>query len=99
MQKEHPTLKREGDDIVTTVDISLKESLTGWNRTVKTIDGKQLPVSGGGPTAPGYVERFPGLGMPLTKRPGVRGDFIVKINVKFPTSLTANQKAQLRELL
>ena len=98
MQKEHPTLKRDGDDLRTTIDISLKEALTGWNRTVKTIDGRQLPVSGGGPTAPGYEERFPGLGMP-TKKPGVRGDFIVKINVKFPTTLTPSQKAQLKELL
>ncbi|KAL1957663.1 hypothetical protein VTO42DRAFT_5640 [Malbranchea cinnamomea] len=97
-EKEHPTLKRDGDDLITTIDISLKEALTGWSQTVKTIDGKQLRVSGGGPTAPGHEERFPSLGMP-TKRPGGRGDFIVRVNVKFPTTLTASQKAQLKEIL
>lgn len=37
--------------------------------------------------------------MPISKKPGQRGDFIVKYNVKFPTSLTAAQKQKLRETL
>ena len=41
------------------VELELKEALTGWKRTIPTIDGKQIPVSGGGPTAPGYRETFP----------------------------------------
>jgi DnaJ family protein B protein 4 len=72
--------------------------LTGWSQNVKTIDGRLLRVSGAGPTAPGFEERFPGQGMPNSKR-GTRGDFIVRVNVKFPTSLTPAQKAQLKEIL
>ncbi|TKA81263.1 hypothetical protein B0A49_00217 [Cryomyces minteri] len=98
-EKEHPLFKREGDDIRATVEIDLKEALTGWKRTVQTIDGKQLPVSSSGPTQPTYEERFPGLGMPKSKQPTVRGDFIVGVKIKFPTSLTPQQKAQLREIL
>jgi len=96
-EKPHPTLKRDGDDIRTTVELSLKEALTGWRRTVTTIDGRQLPVSGGGPTPPGHEERFPHLGMPLSKRPNERGDFIVEVKVNFPKFLTPAQKAKLRE--
>src|SRR5437016_12676408 len=95
LQKDHPIFTRDGDDIRATVEIDLKEALNCWKRTVATIDGKQVPLSGGGPTPPGHEERFPGLGMPKSKKPGERGDFIVKINVKFPTSLTATQKAKL----
>lgn len=98
-EKEHPLFKREGDDIRHNVDIDLKEALTGWKRTVKTIDGKQISVGGSGPTAPTYTDRFPGLGMPKSKTPGERGDFVVGVNIKFPNSLTADQKAKLKDIL
>ncbi|CCF46963.1 Psi1 [Colletotrichum higginsianum] len=37
--------------------------------------------------------------MPISKKPGSRGDFVIKYNVKFPSSLTAEQKQKLREIL
>ena len=98
-EKEHPTLKRDGDNIKTIVELDLKDALTGWQKTVTTIDGKQLSVRGGGPTAPGYQERYPGLGMPLSKKPSERGDFIVEVKVNFPKSLTAAQKTKIKEAL
>lgn len=98
-EKPHPTLRRQDNDIVTKVDIDLKDALTGWSKTVTTIDGRQLPVKGAGPTAPGYQERFPGLGMPISKRPGEKGDFIVEINVVFPKTLTPAQKTKIKEAL
>lgn len=81
------------------IEIDLKESLTGWKRTIATIDGKQVPVSGGGPTPPGHTITFPDQGMPKSKKPSERGDMIVEIKVRFPTSLTPAQKAQLKEIL
>lgn len=81
------------------IKLSLKEALTGWSRTVSTIDGKQLPLSGAGPTQPGREERFPSLGMPKSKFPGQRGDFIITIDVEFPRTLTSTQKTQLKEIL
>ena len=98
-QKEHPTLKRSDDNLITTIELSLKESLTGWSRTVTTIDGRQLPVSGSGPTQPGYREVFPHLGMPKSKKPSERGDMIVEIKVKFPGTLSQEQKRALKEIL
>ncbi|PPJ59381.1 hypothetical protein CBER1_06902 [Cercospora berteroae] len=98
-EKAHPLFTRDGDDIKHTVEISLKEALTGWNRKVQTIDGKQLSVSSAGPTNPDWIERFPGQGMPKSKTPTVRGDFIVGVKIKFPTSLTPQQKQQLKEVL
>jgi DnaJ family protein B protein 4 len=90
---------REGDDIVHTVELDLKEALTGWQRTVTTIDQKQLSIEKAGPTQPGSSDSYPSLGMPISKKPGQRGNFIVKYTVKFPTSLTAAQKQKLREIL
>ncbi|RMZ81646.1 hypothetical protein DV737_g2384, partial [Chaetothyriales sp. CBS 132003] len=96
-EKPHPTLKRDGDNLITKIELSLKEALTGWERKVTTIDGKQLNVRGAGPTQPGHKERYPGLGMPLPKRPSERGEFIVEVDVKFPRSLTTAQKEKIRE--
>jgi DnaJ family protein B protein 4 len=99
VQKPHPLFKRDGDDIRHTIEIDLKEALIGWNRTIQTIEGKQVPVRHAGPTAPTWQEKFPGLGMPKSKKPGERGDFIVGVNIKFPTTLTAQQKSQLKDIL
>ncbi|KAL9098456.1 MAG: hypothetical protein Q9163_005889 [Psora crenata] len=99
LPKEHPIFRREGDNLIATVELDLKEALTGWRRTIPTIDGKQIPVSGGGPTAPGFRESFPERGMPKSKKPSERGDLIVEVKVKFPTSLTPGQKTQLKQIL
>ncbi|KAF2404647.1 DnaJ-domain-containing protein [Trichodelitschia bisporula] len=98
-EKPHPLFKREGDDIRHTIPLDLKEALTGWSRTVQTIDGKQLQVRHGGPTQPTWTERFPNLGMPKSKKPGERGDFIVGVNITFPYSLTQQQKELLKDVL
>ena len=90
---------RDGDDLIHSVDLELKEALTGWKRTITTIDGKNLSVEKAGPTQPGSSDSYPGLGMPVSKKPGQRGNFILKYNVKFPTSLTTAQKQSLREIL
>lgn len=37
--------------------------------------------------------------MPISKKPGQRGNFIIKYNVKFPTSLTPQQKEALKGIL
>jgi len=98
-QKEHRLFKRDGDDILLKVELDLKEALTGWKRTVTTIDGKSINLERSGPTQPGSQDSYPNLGMPLSKKPDQRGNFIVQYAVKFPTSLTAEQKRKLKEIL
>lgn len=98
-EKTHPLFTRENDDIRHNVEIDLKEALTGWTRKVSTIDGKQVNVSSAGPTQPTFEERFPSLGMPKSKTPSQRGDFVVGVKIKYPTTLTPQQKQQLKEIL
>ncbi|OBT95534.1 hypothetical protein VE01_05222 [Pseudogymnoascus verrucosus] len=96
-EKNHPLFTREGDDIVLPLELDLKEALTGWKRTVTTIDGKNLVIDKGGPTQPGSNDTYPDLGMP--KKGGGRGNFVVRYNVKFPGTLTGEQKKKLKEIL
>jgi len=98
-EKPHPLFTRDGDDIVHTVDLDLKEALTGWKRTITTIDGKNLNIDKAGPTQPGSSDSYPGLGMPISKKPGQRGNFVVKYNVKFPITLSPTQRQKLKEIL
>jgi DnaJ family protein B protein 4 len=66
---------------------------------VTTIDGKQINIEKAGPTQPGSSDTYPNLGMPLSKKPDQRGDFVVKYNVRFPTFLSQEQKKKLKEIL
>ncbi|KAK5816429.1 hypothetical protein F5H01DRAFT_292135, partial [Linnemannia elongata] len=101
-EKPHPVFTRKGDDLVMTLELTLLEALTGgFSKIVKTLDGRSLPVSASSSRIiqPGQEERFPGEGMPISKKPGQKGDLIVKFAVKFPTNLTAAQKAELKKIL
>lgn len=98
-EKPHALFTRDGDDVRHTIEIDLKEALTGWSRKVATIDGKQVNVSSAGPTQPTFEEHYPGLGMPKSKTPTQRGEFIVGVKIKYPTSLTAEQKKKIKEIL
>ncbi|KAI5806662.1 DnaJ domain-containing protein [Peziza echinospora] len=98
-EKAHDHFVREGDNLITTLSIPLKDALIGWSRVINTIDGKQLTVRHGGPTSDKWQEVFPGQGMVLSKNPSQRGDLIVRANVVFPTSLSAEQKQKLKEIL
>ncbi|KAF9912807.1 hypothetical protein EC991_008669 [Linnemannia zychae] len=100
-EKPHPVFTRRGDDLVMELDLTLLEALTGFSKVVKTLDGRSLPVSASSSriVQPGQEERFPGEGMPISKKPGQKGDLIVKFAVKFPTTLTAAQKSELKKIL
>lgn len=98
-EKPHLLYTRDNEHLIHQVELDLKEALTGWKRTVTTIDGKSIIIEKAGPTQPGSSDTYPGLGMPLSKKPDQRGDFIVKYNVKFPLTLTAEQKNNLRSIL
>ncbi|KAK6534723.1 hypothetical protein TWF281_006024 [Arthrobotrys megalospora] len=97
-EKPHERFTRDGDDLITTIDITLKEALTGWSSHVVNIEGFSIPVSHAGPTPPNWSTTFPDHGMPKAKSKD-RGNLIVKVNIKFPTSLTAEQKEKLKEIL
>jgi len=98
-EKPHALYTRNENDIHYVLDLSLKEALTGWKRTVTTIDNRQINIEKSGPTQPGSKDSYPGLGMPLSKKPDQRGDFVVEYKVTFPPTLTADQKRKLRDIL
>ncbi|CAN4101908.1 unnamed protein product [Withania somnifera] len=94
----HDQFKREGNDLHTTVTITLVQALVGFNKTIKHLDDHLVDISTNGLTEPKKVRKFKGEGMPLHFS-NKKGDLHVKFEVLFPTSLTENQKKQIREIL
>lgn len=81
-QKAHSRFTVDGADLKTTVQISIREAMTGWSRLLDSIDGKIVRIRGTIPTRDGHVEAYAGLGMPRSDKPDERGDMLVQFNVK-----------------
>jgi molecular chaperone DnaJ len=84
---------REGNDIVSAVDLTMTQAALGATLSVETLDGAlELEFEPG--TQPGEVRVLRGEGMPVLQGRG-RGDHRVLVNVAIPVRLTDEQ----RELL
>ena len=95
----HATFVRSGNDLLLTVYLSLKESLLGFARVVKHLDGRDVKIERTDRvTAPQSKEKIKGHGMPVFADPGNFGDLIVTYEVEFPASLTDAQKASLKSI-
>jgi molecular chaperone DnaJ len=93
--RSDPRFVREGNDIVSTVDLTITEAALGTTVTVPTLDGgAELEFEPG--TQPGEVRTLRGRGMPRLQGFG-RGDQRVLVNVRVPRQLTDEQRALLEE--
>jgi molecular chaperone DnaJ len=87
---------RDGNDLVTVVDVPAPAAALGTSVSVPTLDGdEEVDVPAG--TQPGTVVTLRGKGMPAIGRRG-RGDQQVVLNVVIPRKLTARQRELLGEL-
>ncbi|KQK07882.1 hypothetical protein BRADI_2g38210v3 [Brachypodium distachyon] len=98
-ERAHPKFKRDGNDLVYTHKISLVEALTGCVIQLTTLDGRSLAIPVKSVVSPTYEEVVQGEGMPITKEPSKKGNLRIKFQIKFPTNLTADQKAGVQQLL
>ncbi|KAJ3015102.1 hypothetical protein HKX48_004786 [Thoreauomyces humboldtii] len=100
-EKPHSFFTRDGDHLRATVTISLAESIAGFTREIVHLSGATVPVSGATgvkPCPPGSEIRVPGMGMPISKQPGKKGDLIVTVKVRYPPTVSAVQKEQVKTL-
>lgn len=98
-EKPHSVFTRDKDNLKMVVKLSLVEALTGFSKTITTLDGRKLKVNNANSVVQtGQESRVPNEGMPNSKT-GKKGDLIVKYEVVFPTSLTTEQKEGIKKLL
>jgi molecular chaperone DnaJ len=87
---------RDGNDLVTVVDVPAPAAALGTTLTVPTLDGEEeIEVPQG--TQPGTVVTLRGRGMPALGR-SRRGDQQVVLNVLIPRNLSGRQRELLEEL-
>lgn len=96
--KPHKDFRREGQDIVYTARITLKEALCGCTVLVKNLEGKTFEIKCNQVT-PSTVRRIPNQGLPNSKDVTKRGDLLVKFDIKFPDNLSDSVKSTLRNVL
>jgi DnaJ homolog subfamily B member 4 len=97
-EKPHQIYTRDGDNLRIILMLTLLEALTGFKKTIQTLDGRTLAISNTSVIKPGQEQRFPNEGMP-TKDPNKKGDLVVKYDVKFPTKLSEDKKNALKDIL
>jgi len=92
-EQPHDTFKRKGADILMEKEITLLDSLTGVDFTVKHLDGKMIRVK----SKPGQVIKPDTLmtieekGLPFHKNSFQYGNLFVLFKVRFPESLNETQ--------
>jgi molecular chaperone DnaJ len=90
-----PRFVREGDDIFSTVDLTITQAALGTEVTIPTLQGDESLRFDAG-TQPGEIRVLRGRGMPVLQGFG-RGDHRVLVNVAVPRRLSDEQRALLEE--
>jgi molecular chaperone DnaJ len=95
--REHERFIRDGNDLVTVLDVAAPLAALGTKLEVPTLEGTEdVHVRPG--TQPGETIELRGRGMPLLRRPGRRGDLRVVVNVVIPRQLNEEQRRLLTKL-
>lgn len=93
----HPRFERKGNDLHIEQPVDVFIALLGGKQEVDTFSGK-LNIQLGECTANGKRVRLKGKGMPIYNKPAHFGDLYIKLMVKMPERLTAEQRQVLTQL-
>jgi molecular chaperone DnaJ len=86
---------REGDDLVSTLEVTMTQAALGGTASVPTLDGEaEVAIEPG--TQPGAVLTLKGAGMPRLQGFG-RGDLRLLLNVLVPRKLGEEQRKLLEQ--
>ncbi|WP_340074634.1 molecular chaperone DnaJ [Leptobacterium sp. I13] len=95
-EMEHPTLKREGDNLHYDLYISIPEAVLGGSKEIDTVTGKvRIKIEEG--IQSGKILRLRGKGIPSINGYG-SGDLLVHVNVWTPKNLSKEQRAFFEQM-
>ncbi|MEZ4368656.1 MAG: J domain-containing protein [Kofleriaceae bacterium] len=96
--KQHATLRREGNDVVSDCVVTFPQAALGAVVDVETLDGTiKMRIPEG--SQPGRVLRLRGRGIPRAAGKGaVRGDHLVRLALRVPVDLTPAQRELVEAL-
>ena len=94
--RNHPVFKREGTSLIFEKEISVWDAILGTSLDIKTLDNKTLSITIPAGTQPETILSCRGEGLPHM-RSRQRGNLLIKIKVKIPKNLTADQKQSIEK--
>jgi DnaJ-class molecular chaperone len=93
--ESHSTIKREGSTLYTKLQIKLTDALLSGEYKVETLDGPVTLTIPAGITH-GELLRIKQKGVPTDNRN--RGDFMVKIEINLPKTLSKSARKLIEDL-
>lgn len=87
--------KRTGNDLRLPVELTLRESLLGFERTIKHLDGHTIDLSTSSVTRPGQALMIESEGMPFKDVPSQFGDLFLTASVVYPNSFSEEERNEL----
>lgn len=92
-----PEFKREGDKILSELNISYLQAILGCRLKVKTIDGDfDLTIAAG--IQPNTVLTLESKGVPRLGNPVSRGNHLLTVKIDIPTRVTSEERELLEKL-
>lgn len=92
-----PAFERKGNDLSTTMNVSLYTAILGGKSPLRTFKGT-INVTITKESQNGKIMRLQGMGMPVYGKPSQFGDLYVKISIEIPTALTSKETELFHEL-
>jgi curved DNA-binding protein len=93
----HPEYRLDGKNLFKDIALGIFPAMLGDTLEVQTISGKfALTIPPG--TQNGTVFRLKGRGFPVYDTPGNKGDLFLKVTLRLPENLTAQEKKLVQEL-
>ncbi len=95
-EEEHPTLVRDGNNLIYNLFLSFPEITLGTTAEIPTVESKvKVKIEAG--TQPEKILRLRGKGLPDVNGYG-RGDLLVRVHVWIPKKLNTEERRQLEKL-
>lgn len=93
--KRDPVFRKDGNNIVTTLNVKLSDALLGGEYSLDSLDGN-LKIKVPENVTFGEILRIKGKGVPIDKNR--RGDLLIKINIELPKKLSRSAKKVVEDL-
>jgi molecular chaperone DnaJ len=91
----HPVFKREGHNLVMSLNLKLSDALLGLEYPIETLDGEiKVKIPEG--VSINEILRVRGKGVPIGK--GKRGDLLIKLNIKLPNKISRKAREIIEQL-
>ncbi|OAD57368.1 DnaJ like protein subfamily A member 1 [Eufriesea mexicana] len=100
-EKEHEVFRRSRSDLVMRMQLELVEALCGFQKVIRTLDGRDLVIT----SYPGTVVKHGDLkcilneGMPIHKDPFTHGKLVIQFIVNFPKTMDPSVIPTLEQCL